>query len=277
MLAEARLLDRVRFAHRFEGGPAELVERALVAYQNADGGFGNALEPDIRGEASQPVPLEHAFQVLDEIGRFDTGILEPACEWLVGATTAEGGVPFVLPTVVDGPHAEWWVPTGKASLNPTAGIAGLLHKHRVQHPWLERATDFCWHALDTELDTLDPDGAISVLPFLEHAPDRERATKAFSRLGARITRELVAANPDAAGYVKSPLDFAPRPTSLARTLFDTEMIERHLEALAQRQQPDGGWPITWEPPSRAAVNEWRGFVTLKSLDVLAGYADSHAL
>ena len=48
-------------------------------------------------------------------------------------------------------------------------------------------------------------------------------------------------------------------------------IELHLDALAAKQQEDGGWPITWEPPSAAAVAEWRGFVTLKWLDVLENY------
>jgi len=268
---EARLLDRLRFDLRYRDGCPDAVFRALVAYRNEDGGFGNGLEPDIRCAASQPVPLEHALGILDELGGAGDAEVESACDWLDSVTTAEGGVPFVLATVAEGPHAPWWVPTGKPSLNPTAGIAGLLHKRGMDHPWLERATAFCWQALDRDLDSIGPDDAVSILGFLQHVPDRELADRHFARLGERILNELVALDPETPGYVKTPLQFAPHPDALARVLFDDATIDRHLDVLAARQQDDGGWPITWEPPGQAAVTEWRGFVTLGSLDVLAAY------
>ena len=37
------------------------------------------------------------------------------------------------------------------------------------------------------------------------------------------------------------------------------------------QQADGGWLITWEPPSQAARSEWRGIVTLGALRTLTSY------
>src|SRR6266496_4085610 len=57
----ARLIDRLRFAHLFRGGAAAPVVAALRPYQNADGGFGNALEPDFRGPVSQPATVEAAL------------------------------------------------------------------------------------------------------------------------------------------------------------------------------------------------------------------------
>jgi hypothetical protein len=271
MLREARLLERLRFAHGVGGADGDAVVQALLSYRNGDGGFGNALEPDIRGMSSQPVPAEWALRILDEVDRFDPDVIGVLCDWLVSATTAEGGVPFVLPTVEDGPHSPWWTSDGNASLNPTAGIVGLLHKHRVEHAWLERATAYCWQALPAALPTLGPDDSISVLVFLEHVPDRSRAEEAMAVLGERILNELVALDPTTTGYVKFPLEFAPRPGSIARRLFDDATIDAHLDALAASQQDDGGWPITWEPPSTAAVSEWRGYVTLGCLQVLHDY------
>jgi hypothetical protein len=271
ILRTARLLDRRRFAHRFDGAPASCVVAALLPYQNPDGGFGNALEPDLRGADSQPVPAEHALQILDEVGDFDAATIGRACDWLTAVTTESGGLPFVLPSVAEAPHAPWWESTGEASLNPTAGIAGLLHKHGVDHPWLSTATEYCWNALQTSVDELGPDDTVSVLTFLEYVPDRSRAEAAFDLVGARIVRDLVALDPAATGYVKMPLEFAPHPGRLAARLFDESVIELHLDALASRQESDGGWPITWEPPSSAAVEEWRGFVTVKWLEVLGNY------
>jgi hypothetical protein len=119
VLRTARLLERHRFAFLFERGRAAEVVTTLRAYQNPDGGLGHALEPDLRGKESQPVPLEHALKILDEVGDFDADIsVLRSCDWLTAATTEAGGVPFVLPSVADAPHAPWWVPTGAPSLNP---------------------------------------------------------------------------------------------------------------------------------------------------------------
>ena len=266
-----RLLDRHRFAHLFVDGPTEPVLAALRAYRNPDGGFGHALEPDLRGAASQPVPAEHALHMLDEVDHFDDPLVPALCAWLESVTTDEGGVPFVLSTVSDGPHAPWWVSTGKASLNPTAGIAGLLHKHGVAHAWLDRATAYCWRVLPEQRLTLGPDDAIAVLAFLEYVPERATAEAEFARVGQHILSDLVTLDPAAPGYVHGPLEFAPRPDSLGRRLFDDAMIDRHLDALAAKQEADGGWPITWEPPSPAAVYEWRAFRTIKWLSVLRSY------
>ena len=57
----ARLLDRHRYTLLFADGSAEPVLEALRGYRNADGGFGHALEPDLRCPASQPAPTLHAL------------------------------------------------------------------------------------------------------------------------------------------------------------------------------------------------------------------------
>jgi len=44
----ARLLDRHRYAMSFADGPAGPVIDSLRGYRNPDGGFGHALEPDLR-------------------------------------------------------------------------------------------------------------------------------------------------------------------------------------------------------------------------------------
>jgi hypothetical protein len=61
---------------------------------------------------------------------------------------------------------------------------------------------------------------------------------------------------------------APTPDSRSRKLFTEAQITAHLDHLARNQQPDGSWPITWDPPSAAALLEWRGIVTLHALRTL---------
>jgi hypothetical protein len=148
LLSNGRVLERRLFEHLFEDGPRDAVLRALAAYRNRDGGFGHALEPDKRCSDSQPIDQDIALRVLDDAG-FDQEVARSICDYLTAITTGEGGVPFVLPTVRSAPRAPWWNTEDDppARVTPTASIAGLLHKHRFEHPWLERATEFSWAAI----------------------------------------------------------------------------------------------------------------------------------
>ena len=273
ILSNARLLERHLFAFLFQQGNPDHVRTALLAYQNPDGGFGNALEPDKRTASSQPIDQEIALRVLDDLG-FDTRIALQLCDFLETITTAEGGVPFVLPTVRDAPRAEWWntdLDEPPASINPTASIAGLLHKYEIRHPWLDRATDYCWQYIE-HLQISGGHDFLCIQLFLEYVADRERAERAFERISAQLMAGgHITYDPSASGYVFMPLAYAPSPQMMARRLFDTTTIERHLAALANKQQIDGGWPISWPAVSPACELESRGIVTLNALKTLKAY------
>ncbi len=266
----ARLLERQLFSFLFKNGERQSVLSALKAYQNSDGSFGNALEPDKRTATSQPIDQEFALRILDEIG-FDENTVKQICDFLMTITTDEGGVPFVLPTVRDAPRAEWWNTEDDppASVNPTASIAGLLYKNNFQHPWLEKAADFCWEKIKA-LNSAQNDDLLSVILFLEHVSDRDRANKEFKRLAEQIKKQ-VALDPQASGYVKKPLAWAPTPASLCQSLFDDSLINIHLEMLASEQQADGGWPITWPAISPSSELEARAIVTIHAIKTLKAY------
>lgn len=275
----ARLIDRRRYAFHFGDGGADAVLTALRPYQNPDGGIGNALEPDLRGGGSQPQPVEVAFRILDEIDRFDDPMVPAACDYLASIDTGEGGVPFVLPSARDSVCAWWWrmgaeaSDTPPASLNPTAAVAGMLAAHAVDHPWAARAVRFCWDHLDAIADAgtdLPPYEARAVLTFLDGVPDRDRATKTAARLrGALLSGVTLAPNAD--GHVHLPLDFAPRPGTLAAGLFDDATLSTHLDHLIASQRDDGGWTVNFEAWTPATGPEWRGAVTVNRLLTLRAY------
>lgn len=267
----ARLLDRRRMELLLTGSDtsrARLVD-ALRAYRNPDGGFGHALEPDLRTPLSQPQPAEYALRVLDETGRLDDDLVRPLCDWLLTVTTPEGGVPFVLPSAREHPHAPWWATDERsppADLNPTAAIAGLLLKYDVDHPWVEPAVDLCWREIAAGDRPDEAHAFVATFTFLEHVDDRGRAGDAIERLGARLIADgHVTMDPTAEGYVHGPLAFVPGPDARTRRLFTDDALDASLDALAGGQLADGGWPIAWEPPSPAAELEWRGAVTVSAL------------
>jgi len=268
--ANTRVIDRRRYARLFGGGAAAPVRDAVAAYRNDDGGFGHALEPDCRSPGSQPAAAEMALRVMDEADAWDDHLVLGACDWLAAVTPAEGGAAFVEATLAGWPHAPWWIPEEghPASLIATGMIAGTLHARGLSHPWLDRATQVMWARIGT---LTEPSGyeMFGVLRFLQHVPDRDRAHAAFGRVGPLIIdRKLVALDPEQAGEVHGPLEFAPEPGSLARGLFDGVTIKAHLDHLARAQLEDGGWTINWPAWSPAAERDWRGFLTVDVLRLL---------
>ena len=265
----ARLIDRHRFAYLFEGAPAEPVVAAVRAYRNADGGFGHALEPDLRDPKSQPVAVMHAAEMLAEAGAGDDAMIGEACDWLTPITREDGGVPFVLPSVLESRSGGPWLrPVDRSSMTMTAELAAMLHRAGATHPWLDRANDWLWRHIP-DLGPTDAYDWRFALDFLDVVPDSERAEATIADVGPRLVDSgLVTVEPDAHGEVHPPLDFSPWPDSRSRRLFADDAIQRDLDRLETGQQEDGGWTFDWPEWSPAATLDWRGYVTIHALKVL---------
>jgi hypothetical protein len=275
VLEHGRLLDRRRFERLFgDGDPVAstaLVMRALLAYQNPDGGFGHAIESDIRASASQTVGAEVALRTMAELGTIDTTAVRLLCDWCSANALDGGALPFALPAVTAGPRAPWWQPTDAPSLNPTAAIVGLAMRLGVEHEWVGRATQWCWAELDSNASSIDHHTSLCAIEFLEAASLDPRAARIDGLVRARVLDDLVELNPAADGYVFPPLQFARHPDAIGRRWFDDSTIETHLDALQAGQAADGGWTIPWEPPSTTALSEWRAIVTIDALRTLRAY------
>ena len=276
LLNDARLLERRLFASCFLGQPATGVVDALRGYQNTDGGFGHALEPDTRCPASLPIYVETAFQALATAGTVDHDMVTRACDFL--ARTAPPApaccaVPLAFDVIESFPRAAHWGEwTYQPALNPTAGLTGLLYQLGIDHPWRAAGTAYCWQQLESGGLPGDAHALKETLVFLEHVPDRDRADQHAAALAKNLADvPMINLDPDAAEYGLSPLDLAPVATSRWRALFTDAQIDAHLDRLQKKQQDDGGWPIAWEPPSEAARCEWRGVVTLGALRTLTSY------
>ncbi|MBM9618978.1 hypothetical protein [Streptomyces zhihengii] len=280
----ARVLEQRRFAYHFLGGGADPVETALFAYLNDDGGYGHALEPDLRGPVSQPLHTAHALRVLDSIGRCGGLRVERMCRYLTEVSTADGALPAIHPSQRGYPHAPFLpvVDAPRSELLATGPVVGLLHRNQVWHAWLFRATDFCWAAIDA-LETSHPHEAEAAVAFLDSVPDRSRAEAAADRLGRLVRdRRLVALDPArtaelplAPGYAPGehhfPHHYAPTPGSLARRWFTDDEMAVSLDHLAGQQQADGGWPLSWREWAPGTALESRPLVTIEALRTLQAY------
>jgi hypothetical protein len=271
VLREGRVLEQRLLASLFDGAPADGVLAALGAYRNADGGFGHGLEPDKLCPDSLPIDVEIALRTMAAAGATDPTMVAEACDYL--ATVArDGAVPLATPAIESYPRADHWTDWAyRPDINPTGGLVGLLHELGVEHPWRDQATAWCWVTLEAGL----PDEAHALgetLVFLEHVPDRERAAAVAAGVGAHLQKVTMlrfdAHDPD---YGVTPLHYAPDPASPWRALFSDETVAAHLDRLAADQQADGGWALTWRPPSQAATLAYRAMETLRALQVLTAY------
>lgn len=269
LLSEGRLLEQRVAEVLFDGALPGAALTALQAYRNEDGGFGHALEPDIRAPASQPLDVEAAFQVMAALGAVDHETVVGACNFL---HRLGPGVGCLTPEALQAPRAPHW-DTGalEPSLNPTAGIVACLWRWELEHPWREEATAFCWASLERGLPS-DAHTFGEVLEFLTAVGDRERAESCIAGLaGAVPSLALFHLDPGAEGYGLTPLHFVRDRQSRWAALFDGALLESHLDALVAAQEEDGGWPISWETVGPAARQEWRGVETLRALRTLAAF------
>ena len=276
ILRQGRLLERRLYATRFEGAPATGVIDAIRGYRNDDGGFAHGLEPDKRCPASLPIDVEMALQALVTAGTRDGELVRGACDYLAkiaAAADSGGAVPLAFPVIEDYPRAEHWTDwTYVPSVNPTAGLVGLLHQLGARHPWVDEAAAWCWSQIESDRLPDDVHALNEVFGFLAHMPESDRAEVAAGRVREQLmSTSMFQLDPDAEGYGLSPLSIAPAADSKWRALFSEEVIAAHLDSLQRKQEADGGWPISWEPPSEASRLEWRGIVTLGALRTLTSY------
>lgn len=267
----ARLLDRHRYALLFADGLPELVVEGLRGYQNPDGGFGHALEPDLRCPASQPAPTLYALEILNEAGAADQDLARDARSWIASVAEPDGGIRFVLPGFEGYPHAPWWSDAGESAATSepgsflTFGLAAVFHEAGItDDDWLDRATEWSWSSIES---TDEPGGywLKYALAFLDAVPDDGRAQEMISSLVKRVDPSVIAPIGGVEGEALRPLDLSPRPGSRSRALVGQAQLDAHLDTVESGQQDDGGWMFDWLAWSPAQTNDWRGNVTIRAL------------
>lgn len=272
----ARVLERRVYATLFEGADPSGVIAALGAYRNTDGGFGHGLEPDKRAPGSQPLDVEIAFEAMVAVGAHDSEFVETACEWLTTVAVPSGAVPILLPSIAGFPRAGHWERTDyEPGLNPTAAIAAHAHALGCRHPWIDRSTDHCFSELEAGRVPGEAHELLGLSKLVQAAPDRQRALRIAPLIAAAIPEaSFMKLEPGEGTYGVTPLEFAPAPHLVARSWFHDDLLAAHIDELERQQQTDGGWPISWDPPSDASRLDWRGIRTVMAVSILSAYGRS---
>lgn len=119
-----RLLERKLFEYFFEGGTRQACLKALGAYQNPDGGFGNGIEPDLLCPDSTAIGAETALYVLDILGGYDAGLVDPLVDWIAANQSDAGIIAHPPPNMSNYPHQPWWQRPDDGRILVLAGLLG---------------------------------------------------------------------------------------------------------------------------------------------------------
>jgi hypothetical protein len=263
----ARVLERHLLARLLDDAPAEPVLAALRAYRNDDGGFGHALEPDVRCPGSQPSATLSALEILAETGVAGDPVVAAAADWIASIAGEDGGVPTVLPSALGHPRAPWMEPSPEAGFL-TYALAAKLWRLGAKHEWLDRATAWCWERIEA---IEEPAGytVVFALQFLDAVPDPVRAAAAVERLRPAIRADGTVAIPGGVeGEKVQPLELSPRPGTPSRALFTDAQIAADLDRLEREQLDDGGWDFHFLHFSPGQTLDWRGVVTVAAIGTL---------
>ena len=123
-----RPLEKARLRVIFEGASSDETLSALKAFQNEDGGFGHAIEPDLRTPDSSVLGTSIAFQILRSlpVEQAIKDISFPAIQFLLSSYDFKEMSWRIIPRSAEFfPHAPWWNQAGREEyfsgfhLNPT--------------------------------------------------------------------------------------------------------------------------------------------------------------
>lgn len=278
----ARPLDIARFQFHFDNGSRDAVWRRVAQFQNPDGGFGRAIEPDIRAPESSALGTSIALRIVREIGgtgqgggdsdlgsrepsgsgafTFESDALETMVRSSIGyllATFDEqiGGWRIVPPSIERSPHAPWWRQTGREdafnrfSLNPNAELLGYLLDYRefVPAELLQTLTDKVIQTVAATTATNEAPEMHELLCCKRLAESDSVDAQQRDEIVAALSRQLdtVVGGPDEwDGYSLRPLQVAESPHSPFYGSLE-KIIPDNLDYEISNQQPDGSWAPTW--------------------------------
>lgn len=283
-----RPLEQSRYLYHFENGPAASVLTQLSTFQNKDGGFGHALEPDMRLSQSSVLATTVALQILGEINATSQEpLVQATMRYLLNTYETDNKVwPIVPPHNNDFPHAPWWHDDGNIRqnfgqflANPRAEIVGYLFAYNdlVPDGFAEELANEIVADLQTYADKVDMH---DLACYIATAENPAIPTSLRDQLLPKLTHSLLnTIETDPAkwgGYTPKPLVYIHHPNSPFAALMPAALAA-NLDDVINRQQADGSWTPPWSwgdmyPEVWAqAKNEWAGVLTLNTLRQLKAF------
>lgn len=290
----ARPIELVRWRYHFENGGGDAVLSALSWYQNADGGFGQGLEPDSWNPHSSPYTTLNAIGKLDEIHFTDTThpLMRGLFRYLEsGAHTHENGWQFSIPSNDGYPRAPWWTYDANAneyeSIGVSAGLAAFLLRLAGKDTDAYRRGRSVAERLFSNLGTTENYGEMGIGGYLalkdimvrEGLSDRFDLQAASAMVKEAVNGAIERDVSKWAFYGKRPSSFINAPDSEYYE-DNQEIMQKELDYLIDTRPEQGVWGITWswfenneKFPKEFAISEnwWKSEIAISTLLLLRNF------
>jgi hypothetical protein len=286
----ARPLDYARFKYHFKNGNKQKVVRILESYQNEDGGFAYALDPDSWNPNSTPVQTWMATEILHEINFTDANhpIIQQILKFLVTTEHfSDDKWAFTIPSNNDFPHASWWsYDTNKQQTpdyNPTIALVGFSLKYAsnqskiysISYQIAKRAVFRFVH------DQIQPDmhELACFVRFYEYISDKQFLFIDKERYVAKLIEwieKLVPQNEEwGTNYIAKPSMYIDSPQSPFYEK-NKKQADFEIEFILNTLQEDDTWEVPWqweEYPDEWAISKkwWKADVGVKNLLYLKNF------
>lgn len=255
----ARPLELALWQYHFENGTPEAVLSALSFYQNEDGGFGHALEPDNWNPHSSPYTTLYALHKLSEIHFTDTAhpMMRGIFRFLEDSEYhCENGWMFNIPSNDHYPRAPWWNYSREAneyeSVGVSLGIACFVLKLAEKDSFLYKRAMTLIEKLITRLQTDAPCGDMGIGGYcqlrdtlinlgLTNQFDLALLSDSIKRLVFNAIERDVSRW---AYYGKRPSSFISSPDS-EYYRENEDITQKELDYLIETRPEDEVWGITW--------------------------------
>ncbi len=273
MYRNARPIDLALWRYRFEDGCDAEVLSALAAYQNADGGFGHALDCDNWNPNSAPYNASVAAAILTELRLFDSEH-EMVAKMLdhLGATpfyAPDVGWHFTVPTNNAFPHAPWWTFSAEnnraSGFHATGALAGyILRCGDNKNPAYSRALAASRGIVD-QISARQAGDIHEVGAYAAWLPGARAANLDFDldqieKIVSDMVNEAIERDPKKwVRYAMRPSQYITGPESLYYP-GNEDIVQAELDYLIDTRFPHGVWDISWEwgayPDEFAIARRW---------------------
>ncbi|HMB25000.1 MAG TPA: hypothetical protein VKP08_19290 [Anaerolineales bacterium] len=296
MYRNARPLDLARWQYHFEGESQEAVLAALSAYQNEDGGFGNAIEADSWNPDSSPYSTSVAIHILEEI-KFrdrDHEIIRNILKYLESTPDFNGEYwAAVIGSNQNYPHAPWWADnTYDWGYTPTAHLAGFILFYASENEEIyEKAKRIAETAINKYLFGIMPNGEAyhnvrreaeiqgltKMLTFMEEAEVGIECNSSEMKRVLNEQAQTFIEKDDSkwSQYCWKPSVFVKSPDSLFYP-GNEKAIETELDYILNQRNAEGVWDINWtwgayEKEFSISQNWWKANIIIEHLRLLRNF------
>lgn len=286
ILKNSRPLDMARWNFLFENGSKEDVISVLKTYQNDDGGFANALEPDCWNINSTPLQTWVATQIIKEINLEDKThpIIKGILDYLSSNDEFDGHRWHGLNTVVTNdnyPHAPWWSYRQKqeSTYNPTASLIGFILKYAEKDTAIYRsACELSKEAYNYLKNNYPLESMHESACFVELYHYMKECSivnlldmEEFKKLLQKQIKQVITYDTKiwSTDYICKPSFFINSKSS-DFYLENKEICDFEYEFILKTQNEDGSWGVTWEWDDyfeewAISKNWWKSDIIIKNI------------